>query len=75
MYVPVMLLRYCRKEASPPTPEHTEPSRIGVVVLSHVTVSCVHWEQTYCVNDISAAERLTKYYQGQTFLQTSQRFG
>lgn len=45
----------------PPPPEHTELSRISIVALSHVTVSCVHWEQTYCVNDISTAERLTKY--------------
>lgn len=52
-----------------PLPEHTEPSGIRVMVLSHVTVSCVHWEQTYCGNDINTAERLTKYYLRQTLLQ------
>lgn len=57
-----------------PLPEHPEPSGINVLVLSHVTVSCVHWEQTYCGNDINTAERLTKYYQRQTLLQNPQRF-
>lgn len=66
----VTLLRFCRKCAPPtPLPEHTEARGISVLVLSHVTVSCVHWEQTYCGNDINTAERLTKYYQKQTLLQ------